>query len=486
VADALQQARQILAELLSDWEVRWLLWPASHLAPKLSPSSPAAWFALEGPAQDWAQQVQAFHHCQAGRQEPLLVVLEMPHDQDRLEALQSLSTPLPWLVVLLLDPHSWLPAVPSHTGGWFQRTSEPPAYAWPCWLRNGELEFWGSLDLEDPKAIGERLDELLTGMGRRLLHLYGPPQNLNPKSPERRNLLSAPGSLESAFLAQLPDLLQESMLLIWGAPAPAPSSALVCHPGAAASAAWGAHRAGFFPVVALSAGDLGEALKGMLPGLPPGSLLLILEAGMCWEPGQAYLAPGRLRDLALLRQVHGLALTCPADVAEATELLRLSYQTETPFAIRLTHAPAVHTGPGSTATQAGRSHCLRQGQHAAILALGPMVYPSLLAAESLASWGLDCQVWDMRFLKPLDREALESASSTGHILTVEEHCLQGGLATMVLETLSPMQLSPRLAHLALPATPPIAAATHLEEFGLDADGIQRAMRALLGLAAPML
>jgi hypothetical protein len=482
------RARQALAEILSDWDLCWLSWPACPtLARQLAPQAAESWFTPTADPASWAQQLQAFWHCHSDTPQPLVVVLELPADQDMLRALNSLETLLPWLVVLALDPHSWLAPVPS-SGGWFQRSQEPPSYAWSSWLRPWELDFWGSLSLEEPKPIVERLDPLLTGAGRRLLHLYGPSTPMTERVQTRRALLSHADTLESAFLEQLPGLIQESTVLLWANSCQMPTglSGLRCHPAQAASAAWGVHRAGQFPVLALSAGDLGLALQGLLPGLPPGCLLLLLEAGLCWEPGETHLAPSRLRDLALLRQVHGLALACPADVEEAAQLVRLSYSTETPFALRLTQSPAVRTSLGSVPAQAGRSHCLRQGQHAAIIALGPMVYASLLAAESLASWGLECQVWDVRFLKPLDREALEQASQTGHLLTVEEHCLQGGLATMTLETLSLMELRPKVQHLALPATPPIAQGTPGEEFGLDADGIQRAMRKLLGLAASML
>ena len=484
---AQMRARQVLAELLSDWELCWLLWPACSLARQLASQAPGAWFDLDGDPDSWAQQLQAFWHCHRETPQPLVVVLELPADLDRLQALQSLATPLPWLVVLLLDANSWLAPVPA-SGGWFQRSSEPPTYAWSSWLRQWNLDFWGSLSLEEPKPIAERLDPLMTGAGRRLLHLYGPTATPAGIHESNRPLLSTPDTLEAVFLQQLPELIQESTALLWACSSqmPAGLSGLRCQPARAASAAWGVHRAGYFPMLAISAGDLGLALQEMLPGLPPGCLLIILEAGLCWEPTQDHLSPARLRDLALLRQVHGLALACPADVEEAAQLVRLSYQTETPFALRLTQAPAVRTSLGSVPAQAGRSHCLRQGQHAAILALGPMVYASLLAAESLASWGLECQVWDVRFLKPLDREALQQASLTGHLLTVEEHCLQGGLASMTLETLSQMELTPKVHHLALPATPPIPRATPGEEFGLDADGIQRAMRKLMGLASSML
>ncbi|MBX3167757.1 MAG: hypothetical protein KF760_10115 [Candidatus Eremiobacteraeota bacterium] len=473
------RARQALADLLSEWELCWLLWPASPLARQLA-QAPAAWFEIPvQPVAVWAQQMQAFFLAQK-QDQPLLLVLEAPHDLERLRRLQQLAEPLPWLLVILLDPAGYLAPVPA-SGGWFQREAREPAYAWSSWLRQFQLEFWGSFALEEPKPAAERLEAFMEGSGRRLVHFYGPTMAQPELAGRPAARLQLGDSLESAFLEQLQ--IPDQARLLWCAGQP-PAGALAVHPEQAGSAAWGIHQAGFFPILAISAGFIGAALPDFLPGLPPGCLVLILEAGLCWESGQAHLAPSRLRDLALLRQVHGLALACPADVHEALQLTQLSYATQTPVAVRLIQAPAVLTGLSKGPAPAGRSHLLRPGQHAAILALGPMVYASLLAAEAISSWGLECQVWDVRFLKPLDREALAQAAATGYLLTVEEHCLQGGLATMVLETLSQLELSAKVHHLALPATPPIENGAPAEEFGLDADGIQKAMRKLLGLVSP--
>jgi 1-deoxy-D-xylulose-5-phosphate synthase len=351
------------------------------------------------------------------------------------------------------------------------------------------LDFWGSINLEETRTISERLDPLLTGGGRRLVHLYGHAQTtVASPAHQEATLISPTDSLEAAFLQNLPSLLSDSIQLIWSLPQTPPGSlqGLLCQPEHLAAAAFGVAQAGLFPVLALSAGQIGQALPGLLEGLPPGCLLLLLEAGLVWEAGQSHLAPSRLRDLALLRQIHGLALTCPSDLEEALQIVQLSYQTETPIALRLSQAPAVHASMASTPMAAGCAHCLRQGKNVAILALGPIVYAALLAAESLASWGVECQVWDVRFVKPLDRDALTQASQCGFILTVEEHCLQGGLATTVLETLSQLKEYPRVEHLALPASPPIQRGTNLEEMALDADGIQRAVRQLLGLASHLM
>ncbi len=480
---AASRARHTLAGCLGEWELPWLSWPGYY--PLGDPSG------LETPSGEWLELHRQLLQPDAwaagiaacwrslAQDQPLVCVLELPQHRAHLEALTQLPELPEWLLVVLMDPGQQLAPVP-HGGGWFQRQEGPPAYAWPSWLG---WEFGGSLDLEHPNDITARLDRVLGSPGRRLLHLYGEAQSAAIKEPTAQQRLAEPpsDSLEQGMLQILPDLLGNNGSLLWSSTRLPPCPALRCLPQHLAGAAWGLHRGGRFPILALDAPYLDEALPGLLQGLPPGCLLLLLQGGLCWAPDEAFLDPCRLRDLALLRQVHGLALSCPADLEEARQICELSQLTEVPIAVRLTHAPALQARLTSDPVEAGRSHCLRQGEHVAIFALGSLIYPALLAAEALASWGVHCQVWDVRFLKPLDRSALEQAQICGHWLTVEEHCLQGGLATTLLETLSSLDIHPKVHHVALPASPPIARDTPLEGFGLDADGIQKAVRQLLGL-----
>jgi len=72
-----------------------------------------------------------------------------------------------------------------------------------------------------------------------------------------------------------------------------------------------------------------------------------------------------------------------------------------------------------------------------IITLGSMVYPSVRAAEKLKDKGLNIEVINARFAKPLDRELIiDSAKRSKRILTVEENTLIGGFGSAVLELLS--------------------------------------------------
>jgi 1-deoxy-D-xylulose-5-phosphate synthase len=80
----------------------------------------------------------------------------------------------------------------------------------------------------------------------------------------------------------------------------------------------------------------------------------------------------------------------------------------------------------------GKSITVRQGKHLAILAFGSMVDPCRTVAERL-----DATLINMRFVKPLDREAiLAAAASHAKLVTVEENALAGGAGSGVNELLA--------------------------------------------------
>jgi transketolase len=66
-----------------------------------------------------------------------------------------------------------------------------------------------------------------------------------------------------------------------------------------------------------------------------------------------------------------------------------------------------------------------------------MVYRAVEAADSLAKSGIACRVLNMSSIKPVDRQAIDSAAvETGAIVTAEEHLLHGGLGSIVAQALA--------------------------------------------------
>ncbi|RNC67847.1 MAG: 1-deoxy-D-xylulose-5-phosphate synthase [Desulfuromonadales bacterium] len=145
-----------------------------------------------------------------------------------------------------------------------------------------------------------------------------------------------------------------------------------------------------------------------------------------------------LFDLSFLRHLPNMVLMAPKDENELQHMLKTALEVDGPTAVRYPRG----NGYGVSLDQVldtlplGKGEVLREGSHGAILALGTMVYPARLAAETVAAEGIDLTVVNARFVKPLDRDLILSlARSTGKLVTLEENACLGGFGTAVLELL---------------------------------------------------
>ena len=184
-------------------------------------------------------------------------------------------------------------------------------------------------------------------------------------------------------------------------------------------------------------------------------------------------------DLAYLRCVPNLVVMAPADENESRQMLFTACQLNTPCAVRYPRGsgPGVSIVKEMVALPLGKAQLRRQGRKVAILAFGSMLQPALVAAEAL-----DATVYNMRFVKPMDHDAVAEAARTHQLLvTVEEHQIQGGAGAAVAEVAAELGLSVRFLHLGIPdrfidhGDPALL----LAALGLDRQGILQAIEACL-------
>jgi transketolase len=191
-----------------------------------------------------------------------------------------------------------------------------------------------------------------------------------------------------------------------------------------------------------------------------------------------------IEDIALLRSVPGMTILSPADPGESLRAVRAAASIEGPVYIRLGFLQRI---PGYAADfEAGRAVTLREGKDLALFATGGCVAAALRAHEALAGEGVAARVVNVHTLKPLDRDAVENAArESGRIVTVEEHSILGGLGGAVAEVLAELGVG-RLRRVGVRDVFCTEIAPYpelLRIHGIDAEGIVRAARTLLGAAA---
>ena len=102
--------------------------------------------------------------------------------------------------------------------------------------------------------------------------------------------------------------------------------------------------------------------------------------------------------------------------------------------------------------EVGRARTLRQGSDVSLLAFGRMVQQALKAAEILEANEVHAQVVDMRWVKPVDVDAISRACTTQLLVTLEEGVVAGGAGSAVIEAMARENLHAPVLQLGIPDT----------------------------------
>lgn len=208
----------------------------------------------------------------------------------------------------------------------------------------------------------------------------------------------------------------------------------IAEPHAAVFAA-GLAKGGMRPVVAIYSTFLQRSFDAIIHDVCLQKLPVIFaidRAGVVGEDGPTHHG---MFDLSYLRLIPNLVVMAPKDAPELAQMLRLALDMrKSPVAIRYPRGKAVTLCP-ATPVEAGRAELIKEGGDISLLGLGSTVEACIKAAGMLAEEGINASVYNMRFLKPLDREAVRASARTGRIVTVEDNSVKGGFGSAVAETL---------------------------------------------------
>jgi transketolase len=187
-----------------------------------------------------------------------------------------------------------------------------------------------------------------------------------------------------------------------------------------------------------------------------------------------------LEDIACLRALPNIPIVQPADELETKQAVAYAVDHPGPLYLRLTRQNLEPVHEASYRFRFGKADVLRPGHDVTLLTTGGPVWNTLAAATALAADGIQAEVINVATIKPLDEEAiLRSAGRTGHVVTVEDHSVNGGLGSAVAELLGEVMPTPMkrigVTSFGESGDPKGLYAKH----GLDPDGIAGAIRKFL-------
>lgn len=189
-------------------------------------------------------------------------------------------------------------------------------------------------------------------------------------------------------------------------------------------------------------------------------------------------------DIALMRTIPGMTVICPADDVEAKAAVAAALEFNGPVYMRFGRlAVPVFNDKDTYKFELGKGVQLKDGNDVTIIATGLMVNEALIAADMLASEGINARVINIHTIKPLDKEIVcKAARETGVIVTAEEHSVIGGLGSAVADAVTeccPVPVIKVGVNDVFGHSGP--AVQLLKEFGLSAENIAEKAKAAVAL-----
>jgi 1-deoxy-D-xylulose-5-phosphate synthase len=193
-------------------------------------------------------------------------------------------------------------------------------------------------------------------------------------------------------------------------------------------------------------------------------------------------------DMALLSKVPGMRVLAPSSAQELQQMLKdaMDLADGGPVAIRYPRGQARNVsehevGVGIRARRT-RSAGAEPAKGVCILAVGKLVDAAQKAADALAAQQVPTTVWDVRCCAPLDADMLADAARHRVVVTCEDGIRDGGIGMTMGEAIGQLDPAVPIEVLGLPNRfiPHDGRPDRiLAQFGLDADGIQAAVRRFL-------
>lgn len=211
---------------------------------------------------------------------------------------------------------------------------------------------------------------------------------------------------------------------------------------------------GLIPVVAVYSTFLQRAFDHIIHDVALQKLHVVFvldRAGLVGADGPTHHGSF---DLSYLRMIPHLVLMAPKDEAELRNMLFTAVEYKKgPVAIRYPRGSAlgVEVKPDFETLPIGKGEVLSPGDDVAILAVGSMVEYAIKAESKLKEKGIDAEIINMRFIKPLDEELLDSISSKfKKVVTLEENSIVGGFGSAISEYFSDKNYKNDILRIGLP------------------------------------
>ncbi|MFA6768561.1 MAG: 1-deoxy-D-xylulose-5-phosphate synthase [Parabacteroides sp.] len=350
------------------------------------------------------------------------------------------------------------------------------------------IRYFGPFDGHDVKNLVRILNDIKNMRGPKMLHLhtikgkgFAPAEHhatewhapglFNPETGERiiPNTEGMPPLFQDVFGNTLLELAEQNPKIVGVTPAmptgcsmnilmkamPDRAFDVGIAEGHAVTFSAGMAKGGLIPFCNIYSSFMQRAYDNEIHDVAIGKLQVVLcldRAGLVGPDGPTHHG---VFDLAYLRPIPNLTISSPMD---EQELRRLMYTAQLP-----NKGPFVIRYPRGRGSQPewqcpfeeipiGKGRKLKDGTDIAVITIGPIgVSAAKAITQTEKETGKSIAHYDLRFLKPLDKDLLnEIGMHFKNIVTIEDGILKGGMGSTILEFMSDHNYYPHIKRIGVP------------------------------------
>lgn len=165
-----------------------------------------------------------------------------------------------------------------------------------------------------------------------------------------------------------------------------------------------------------------------------GVVMCVDRAGIVGNDGETHQG---ILDLSFFKIIPNINIMAPKDFKELEDMLEFAVALNKPIVIRYPRGgEGKNKFENHEKIELGKAELIEEGKNLTILAIGKMVDRGYELLKKLKEIGIEAELINIRFLKPLDSDlVLKSIRKTKKIITIEDNILEGGLASSIKELL---------------------------------------------------
>ncbi len=192
---------------------------------------------------------------------------------------------------------------------------------------------------------------------------------------------------------------------------------------------------GMIPVVPIYSSFYQRAYDQVIHDIALQNLPVVMcvdRAGIVGADGETHQG---ILDMAFFRLVPNVTILAPKDFRELEDMLAFAVDLKKPVVIRYPRGGEDKEPFEKHETiEKGKAEILKEGNDLSIVTIGKMVAKGMKIAKKLQDKGINAEVINARFLKPLDEQTIKkSIKKTKKVITIEDGTIINGLGTAIKE-----------------------------------------------------